>query len=150
LIQASVRLTSAINWQKQNPLYTQEAPVPIGTGARWIDENPMNRQYYTHHLLIGCIYLIAVSIAWSANGDAFYESPWLVAFMVLSTLFYPCARYLVQASAYRVTGPTFWTRGFFIEDANSPGLRALFSVLCILLAIPLGVAYVLFRLSRKG
>lgn len=110
----------------------------------------MDRQYYTHHLLIGCIYLIAVSIAWSASGDAFYESHWLVAFMVSSTLLYPCARYLVQSSAYRVSSPTLWTRGFFVEDANSPGLRALFSFLCMLFAIPLGVAYVLFRLTRKG
>lgn len=110
----------------------------------------MDRKYYIHHLLIGCIYLVAVSIAWSASGDAFYESHWLVAFMVLSTLCYPCARSLVQASAYRVTGPAFWTRGYFVEDVNSPSLRALFSFLCMLFAIPLGVAYVLFRLMRKG
>ncbi|QXH53510.1 hypothetical protein KSS94_10515 [Pseudomonas fakonensis] len=110
----------------------------------------MDRKYYIHHLLIGCVYLITVSIAWAYSGDAFYESHWLVAFMVLSTLLYPCARYFVQASAYRVTGPTFWTRGYFVEDVNSPSLRALFSVLCILLAIPLGMAYLLFRLVRKG
>ena len=110
----------------------------------------MDRKYYTKHLLIGCIYLIAVSITWAASGDTFYESHWLVAFMVLSTLFYPCARYLVQANAYRVTGPEFWARGYFAEDVNSPGLRALFSFLCMLFAIPLGMAYVLFRLMYKG
>lgn len=110
----------------------------------------MDRQYYTHNLLIGCIYMIAVCIAWSVSGDPFYESHWLVAFMVLSTLFYPCARYLIQAGAHRVASPAFWARGFFVEDVNSPGLRALFSFLCILFAIPLGVTYVLFRATRRG
>lgn len=129
---------------------TKKSAGPLGTGAPYIDENPMDRQYYTRHLLTGCLYLMAVSIAWSASGDAFYTSPWLVAFMVLSTLLYPCARYLLQASAYRVTRPAFWTRGFFVEDVNSPGLHALFSFLCMLFAIPLGAAYLLFRLTRKG
>ncbi|MBC3435870.1 hypothetical protein HU735_10640 [Pseudomonas sp. BW16M2] len=110
----------------------------------------MDRQYFTRHLAMACLYLLAVSIAWSASGDAFYQSPGWVLFMVLSTLLYPFARYLVQACAYRLAGRRIWTRGFFSEDVNSPGLNALLSFLCMLFAIPLGTAYLLYRLFAKG
>lgn len=128
---------------------TTKAPVLLEPAPLPLDEPLMDRPYYTRHLLIGCLYLGVVSLAWILSGDTFYRSAWLVLFMLCSTLLYPCARYLVQTSAERLTRPGFWRRGYFIEDVNSPGLHALFSFLCMLFAIPLGAAYLLFRLARR-
>ncbi|NNB42282.1 colicin E1 family microcin immunity protein [Pseudomonas chlororaphis] len=110
----------------------------------------MDKKYFIKHLLKGCLYLVAVCIAWYVIGDEDLNEPWLLVFMILSTLLYPFSRYLLQESAYRVTNREFWKKGFFIEDVNSPRINALFSFFCMVFAIPLGASYLVYQYCKKG
>ena len=75
----------------------------------------MDKKYFTKHLLLSALYLITASAAFYIDDNLFYHDIKLVTLMLLSTLLYPLSRYFTTASAYKLTGPEFWRKDFFIK-----------------------------------
>lgn len=109
----------------------------------------MERRYYVRHLVLGCIYVGVVGLCSYAVGDSFHETPVFFTWMAISTLAYPCARYLVQVGAYRLTGSRFWTRTLPRLDSNYSASEPLLIFFCLVFALPLAILYLLLVISRK-
>ena len=109
----------------------------------------MDKKYFTKHLLLSALYLITASAAFYIGDKLFYHDIKLVTLMLLSTLLYPFSRYWITASAYKLTGPEFWRKDFFIKG-DSTGINALFIFFCLVFAIPLGSTYLIFMILKRG
>ncbi|CAI8718995.1 Colicin transporter [Pseudomonas sp. IT-P258] len=109
----------------------------------------MDKKYFTKHLLLSALYLITASAAFYIDDNLFYHDIKLVTLMLLSTLLYPLSRYFTTASAYKLTGPEFWRKDFFIKG-DSTGINALFIFFCLVFAIPLGSTYLIFMILKRG
>ncbi|KPG94810.1 hypothetical protein AEQ67_21925 [Pseudomonas sp. RIT-PI-q] len=109
----------------------------------------MDKKYLIKHWLAGVAYLITAIVAFYIGDALFYKNIGLVISMVLSTLLYPISRYLITATAYKLTGPELWKKGFFVKGDVS-GVNALFAFICIVLAIPLGGCYLIYITCKKG
>ena len=109
----------------------------------------MELRYYVRHLVLGCISVGIAGLYSYAVGDSFHESPVFFSWMAISTLCYPCARYLVQVGAYRISGSKFWTDTLPSLDSNYSASEPLLIFFCLLFALPLGLLYLLFEMSKK-
>lgn len=108
----------------------------------------MNRKYYMKNSLMGFAFLMLAFVAFYLGDEFFYKDIGLVSFMLFSTLLYPFSRYLILATVFRLKPQKSW--GKFFSKPDIFGSYALFIFACVVLAIPLGGAYLTYIICRKG
>jgi uncharacterized membrane protein len=111
----------------------------------------MDRTYYFKNLLIS-LALLAISIfTWFHNNTSSrQENLYFLLIMITSTVLFPFSKRLIERFFLSFTSPAFWTRGLLIENPGKNGLYAIFWILCIASAIPLGGAYLIYLTIYKS
>lgn len=67
----------------------------------------------------------------------------------LRFLLYPCAKKGIETAALRFTNEAFWHRGLFADTIGKNGLLVLYYVFCFIMALPLGILYLLALFLRN-
>ncbi|WP_222618805.1 colicin E1 immunity protein [Serratia sp. JUb9] len=108
----------------------------------------MGKKYYFKNLLNGLTTAIMLIIAMY-----FYPSfpmSYAVPVLLSCALLMPFSKKMIEDIALRYTSEEFWNTGIFKDDIGKNGLYAMFYLLCFILAIPLGLIYILVSFSKKN
>lgn len=107
------------------------------------------------YLLIN--YALALLLYAILLGGAIYDEMivgntgvYYVIALTLSLLLFPFSRFCIEKIALLFSTKKFWTTGFFQETVGKNGLWAIFYMFCFAAAIPLGGAYLVYRVFNKS
>lgn len=110
----------------------------------------MTKSYYWKSQLWG----IPCFLAFLYNAFKFHERFNLnivicVIIAILSLILYPCCKFGIEALALHFTSREFWHRGLFVETIGKNAIYVLYYMLCFLIALPVGLLYLIISLSKK-
>lgn len=109
----------------------------------------MNLKVYVKYFTYGLFGVAILLVVWffiypidDSNANFLYSL-----FLVVSLFLYPFSRCFIQNLACKIVNRKVW--GLIIgNDISTPRLEALFSFICLMLAIPFGGGYALYLLLR--
>ncbi|MDD1014687.1 colicin E1 family microcin immunity protein [Pseudomonas rubra] len=110
----------------------------------------MEKNYYVKNLLLALsLFAIGTAIWWYDNSFSTRENLIYLLLSSASLLLFPFSRKLIEQSALKFSSSAFWNRGLFVETPGKNGLYALFYLLCMATAIPLGGTYCVYLLTKR-
>lgn len=115
----------------------------------------MSTAYFLKNLAIAAGLLILGLSVW------FYKDPvtqdihyGYLSAALLSTLLFPLSKKLIESFFLTFTTRSFWTTGLFTESPGKNGLYVMYYIVCMLLAIPVAGAYLMYvaikKVARQG
>lgn len=106
------------------------------------------KKYYINNIP-NCISLFAAwwFALWMTMDDESYFIYLL--FVLISLSLFPLSKLLIESVALKYTTREFWNRGFFLDTSGKTGLLAAYNLLCLAVAIPLGVMYIVYIRMKK-
>lgn len=110
----------------------------------------MNKEYFFKQLLEGGFYSAIVVFVWSTEGYRWGEHLEFALLIFMSTFMYPMSKFSIQGLAYRVLKPLTWRKILGLQFDSMHGVQMLFAMFCLVLAIPIGSSYCIFRVCKRG
>jgi hypothetical protein len=106
----------------------------------------MNPNYYWRSFLKGLFYYVIEMAVWFIGGNFNYQQNlYFVLFATFSLFLFPFAKYVLKEMAISVLGEKFVTKWMFGDDVGTPKMTALLSLVCMILAIPLGLGCLIYH-----
>ncbi|MDF7658331.1 hypothetical protein PUG81_05065 [Erwiniaceae bacterium L1_54_6] len=106
----------------------------------------MDKKYYWSSLLKGLFYYVIELAVWFW-GSTFSPKQNLMFFVfaTISLFLFPYAKFVLKEMAIAAFGEEFVTKWMFGNDIGTPKLTALLSLVCMILAIPLGLGCLIYQ-----
>ena len=107
----------------------------------------MTLKYYFKNLLFGLLCLISSYIIWRDNRGPVFLG--ILAASVISFLLFPFAKKAMENVALYLVPEDFWHKGAFIDIPQKSTLYIFYYILCFVIAVPVGLIYILHLLLKK-
>jgi hypothetical protein len=119
-------------------------------GIRCGKDGKVSKEYFFKQLLEGCFYSAIVVFVWSTEDYHWGEHLEFALLIFISTFMYPMSKFSTQGLAYSIFKPLTWRKILGLQFDSMHGVQVLFALFCLVLAIPIGSSYCIFRLFKRG
>lgn len=109
----------------------------------------MKPGYYLKNIIWGALFFILFLYQWyTTSQDNTYK--YLMIFSAISFPLFPLSKKAIEDTALKVTKKEFWHKGIFKDDIGKNGLYAIYYSVCFVLAIPIGIPYLIYLIIKKA
>ncbi|WP_346833042.1 hypothetical protein ABDX87_12085 [Pseudomonas abietaniphila] len=108
----------------------------------------MDKSFFMRNFPMGCLYSILGGMVFCDFAPSWKENVAFMIVMIASAILYPVSRYFIWAFVC-VLIPRCGQERVLVGSRVS-GMTALFGLICMVAAIPVGIGYVAWLLARKG
>jgi len=107
--------------------------------------------YYLKNVFIGlaCFAIFVYGFGFRSDILQGTELQLFVAVTFASCLLFPFSRMAIEVFALKHTTRESWSTGIFMESPGKNGLYAFYFGFCFIVAIPIGIGYLVYLLALK-
>lgn len=109
----------------------------------------MNKKFYIKNITMALFYLVVtmvINFSLYKMNDVIFNR--ITFYLFISVPLYPFSKKIIQNIAYLFLKEKTW-RKIIGDDISTPKLDALFSFICMMVAIPVGGGYSIYLLMRR-
>lgn len=104
----------------------------------------MTFKYYFINIGWGVFFALISFYFWYEKPDEANNLEILIV-SIISLLFYPLSKKLIEDIALKFSTREFWNQGFFMETCGKSGAYAMYYLFCFVFAIPLGIVFIIYH-----
>ena len=116
---------------------TTEKPTP--------NKNNEFLWYYIKNIWWGILTFFAMTYSWNSYDYKISSNHPLYIPVFFSSLLFPFAKHAIETFALKFTTRQYWHKGYWVDTPGKTGVIALFYLMCIVVAIPIGLPYAIYK-----